>query len=333
MKNQLHFSKTNALENGLCILSHGMGQDSTTITYKLFTDADFRARTLDGRSLVIVFSDTGNERSDVYDHAWKIQDLCKAFGVLFVHLAGSDTIEMHQLKGRDTSHINGGFHTEAWSSLVAMYMRNHCLAIRNSKSCTDNLKIKPIYRWLNAFCADLLGVEKERSHGKRDLVELAEKTRPIKMMIGFAVGEESRMKKASKPGKQAWWQSVEKTFPLITDLAFNRADCIDFMQSTQWGACGPSMCKFCPNITKQTLVLMWLENRSYFIAWVRHERNKLNKWGAAQAEKEANNTGALGRNKNLIEELRLALAEFSDWSLEDLKEYDFRNGHCISNGY
>lgn len=333
MNNQLHFSKSLAQQNGLAILSHGMGQDSTTITYKLLTDADFRAKALNGKALVIVFSDTGNERSDVYGHAWKIKDLCQSRGIKFIHLAGTSTVEMHTEAGRDCSHIELGFHTAAWDSLTVMYNRNHCLAIRNNKSCTDNLKIKPIYRWLNTFCADLLGVEKERSHGKRDLVEFAEKTGSIDMMIGFAVGEESRMKKASKPGKQAWWKAINKTFPLITELGFDRSACIDFMDSTDWGACGPSMCKFCPNITKQTLVLMWLENRSDFIAWVRHERNKLNKWAPIQEAKGEANGTALGRKGTLVEELRSALEEFKDWSLEDLKEYDFRNGHCISNGY
>jgi len=330
--NHLIWKKENALKNGLCIESVGMGQDSTAIFYKFLTDKDFALKKLDGRSFMMIFADTGNERDDVYAHAWKVKDLCAAYGIKFIHLAHPLVGEIHREAGRSTDHLTYGFHSDAWAALAIRYSNTHSLAMRSNKSCTDNLKIKPIYRFLNAFCAELMG-EEEKSHGKKNIVAFAESTTKIEMMIGFAVGEENRMKKAETTGKESWWSAIDKTFPLITDLGMSRMDCIEFMESTPWGACGPSMCKFCPNITKQTLVLMWLEDRSSFIQWAKHERDKLNKWAPIQEAKGAANSTALGRKGTLIEELRSALEEFKDWSLEDLKEYDFKNGHCISNGY
>jgi len=317
---------------GLLVLSFGAGQDSTTIFYRFLLDPAFRSAKLNGRNLVLVFADTGDERAATYDHMWRIKDLCNAYGIKCIHLASAWTIEMHKKNGRSVDHITTGFHSESWAALAAQYLRNHNLAIRRNKSCTDNLKIKPIYRWLNSFCAELMG-EKIKDHGKQNIQAYAKQFGKIEMMIGFAKGEESRVKKAAKAGKQKWWQSIEKTFPLVDVLSMDRLECISYMETTPWGACGPSMCKMCPNITKQTLVLMWLDDRASFIDWARHEKRKLKKWAPIQAAKGEANSYALGGTKDLFGELREALETFKDWSLEDLKEYDFKNGHCISNGY
>lgn len=339
----LIWTNKKAMDNGICSLSFGAGQDSTTILYELIYNPIFRIEKLKGRSLIVIFCDTGNERREVYSHLWSVKTLCESFGIKFVHLAGKykskktkySTIEMHKRKGRDTDHIITDFHTEASSSLQAKYETNDSLMMRNNPSCTSNLKILPFYRFMNSLCAELLGKEKVRDYGKKDLVEFAEKTQAIEVMIGFAVGEEKRMEGAQAPQKSKWWESVEKTFPLITELKLDRNACIDFMDSTPHGACGPSMCKMCPNITKQTLVLMWRikERRSDLIDWVRFEKRKLRTWAPIQAEKEEANNGAFGRKLDLFGELREALEKFSDWSDEELLEHEFRNGHCISASY
>jgi len=340
---QLIWTNAKALEQGILALSFGAGQDSTTILYQLVYNPAFALEKLQGRALIVIFCDTGNERKEVYEHLWMIKDLCAAYGIKFVHLAGNikskktkhSTVDFHQAKGRDTDHIITAFHTSASNSLQAKNESNDSLPVRNNPSCTSNLKILPFYRYMNSLCAELLGKEKVRDHGKRDLVEFCGHTRKLEVMIGFAVGEEKRMEGASKDQPQKWWQSVEKTFPLITDLQLDRNGCIAFMESTPHGACGPSMCKMCPNITKQTLVLMWRlkERRNDLLDWIRAERRKLNTWAPIQAEKGATNIAALGSSKTLVEELRLALEKFEDVSTEDLLEHEFRNGHCISTGY
>lgn len=319
---------------GLLLLSFGGGQDSTTILYKFLLDKATRDKKLKGRNLVVVFADTGDERKATYTHVWKIAALCKAYGILFRHLGSDETCKMHQKNSRDSSKIITGYHTESWPSLGGQYLRNHNLAIRKNKSCTDNLKIKPIYRWLDTFCNSLM-LNDDRGHkGKPHIQEYAKKYRKIEVMIGFTKGEETRIKKARNfKGGAKWWNSIEKTFPLVDDFPMTRTDCITYMSNSPFDVCPPSMCKMCPNITKHTLLLMWFDDRWAFIEWYRHERRKLKKWGSTQEEKGKANTYALGGKYDLIGELRAAMNKYKHMSLEEIRDHDFSHGHCINNGY
>jgi len=110
---------------------------------------------------------------------------------------------------------------------------------------------------------------------------------------------------------------------------------------------------------------MWYTDRWGFISWCRHERRKLKAWepiiqqrrdnhqlklcaierlsvrGVSckpsyvkkMREKKFNNSAALGGNLTLIEEVRRALKKFKNMSIQDLKDYDFSHGHCITNSY
>ena len=322
-----------ARRKGLLLLSFGAGQDSTTLLYKFILDKQFRDGQLKGRNLVTVFADTGNERKATYDHAWMINDLCKQHGIKFVQLASEWTKNMHAKNGRDVGHLVSGYHSDSWSSLSVQYERNSNLAIRNNKSCTLNLKINPIYRWLDGFCDELMDSDGTGHYGKKHLVEYSAKYGKVEVIIGFTKGEERRIKKAGKPGKQKWWESIEKTFPLATDLKMDRLDCIKFLKDCPYPDCPPSMCKMCPNITKHTLIIMWHFDRWAFIEWCRHERAKIKKWGPVQLEKGKPNSHALGGKKNLIEELRAAMKKYEHMTLDEIREYDYSHGHCISNGY
>lgn len=319
---------------GLLVLSFGGGQDSTTILYKLILDKPFRDSKLKGRNLVLIMSDTGDERKKTYDHVWSIKNLCKSLGIAFQYIASEETIKMHDEDGRNTDFIRAGFHTDSWASLGAQYKRNHNLAIRRNKSCTDNLKIKPIYRWMDAFCNEIMDNDDRDHKGKPHIREYAKAYGNIEVMIGFTKGEETRVKKAKKfSGGAKWWESIDKTFPLADEIPMDRGDCIDFMETSPYGSCPPSMCKMCPNITKHTLILMWHDDRAAFIEWCRHERRKIKRWAPIQEEKGKANTFALGGKLNLIGELRAAMKKFSHMTLEEIREYDFSHGHCISNGY
>ena len=51
--------------SNLTVLSMGLGQDSTTILFKIVFDAEFRARYAPEK-LLVLFSDTGNEHPFTY---------------------------------------------------------------------------------------------------------------------------------------------------------------------------------------------------------------------------------------------------------------------------
>lgn len=313
---------------GLCVLSFGAGQDSFAILQKLILDLKFRNEILKGRNLVVVFADTGDERDETYDTLWRAKQICQSYGIKFVHLASMQTIYRHIFDGRDCADILDGFHSESWSSLQGQYDRNHNLAMRRNKSCTDNLKIKPIYRWLDFFCSQMLGDPSRMHINKNHIQEYATWYGKIEMLIGFSKGEEGRIKKAKAPGREPWWWAVKKSFPLKA-FRMTRLDCIEFMESTKFGSCGPSMCRMCPNISKQTLLLMWLTDRKAFMNWCMNEQRKFKKWNHRGSE----NTGALGGRVVLTEELFKTFDNLKGWSIDQLKEHEHTHGHCINNGY
>tara|TARA_R110000803_G_scaffold162194_1_gene225848 strand:+ start:37999 stop:38940 length:942 start_codon:yes stop_codon:yes gene_type:complete len=296
---------------GLTVLSFGAGQDSTALLYRIIFEISFRSLMLNGNRLMVVFSDTGNEHFETYEHLKEIKKICAVYGVEFHHL----TPDL-------------GYHSESWQTLEHQFKKNNSIAMKRVKSCTDNLKIKPIYRWLDHQCSILLGKESRNHFGKKHIIEFAEKYAPIRMIIGFAKGEESRMLKTQKFGVQKWWESIDKIFPLIQDLDWGRADCINYMESTGLAVCGPSNCIFCPNVSKQELIYLWRFQKSNFLRWARLERNKFN----ANTHKEKN-VGALGNQRSLVAELRVALEKHGDMTDQELKDYKFSHGHCISGGY
>jgi 3'-phosphoadenosine 5'-phosphosulfate sulfotransferase (PAPS reductase)/FAD synthetase len=297
--------------NGLVVLSFGAGQDSTAILYRLIRDPKWRVYKLRGSRLVVVFSDTGNEHPETYEHLASIKRICHAYGVEFHHL----TPDL-------------GYHSEAWQSLEHQFKTNGTIAMKRVKSCTDNLKIKPIYRWLDHYCSKLLGDESRSHQGKPHIQAFAKLYGPIIMLIGFTAekNEIKRARKAKRAGAELWWQSIQKEFPLIWSR-WSRSDCINYMESTGWKSCPPSNCMMCPNVSKQELIYLWRFHKKEFIRWAKHERIKLKK----NATKERN-VGALGNQRDLITELRAALNKFGHWSDDQLKEYKHSHGHCISSG-
>jgi 3'-phosphoadenosine 5'-phosphosulfate sulfotransferase (PAPS reductase)/FAD synthetase len=319
-------------KKGLVVLSFGAGQDSTTILYRLIQEPKVRAKALEDRNFAVVFADTGNERPETYDHAWYIYNICRYHGIKFAHLASPETVEMHRKNGRDPSHLLTGYESRTWTSLGGQYRRNSSLAVRNNKSCTDNLKIRPIYRWLDHLCDQLMDNDGKGDRGKRHILEYTERYGRIRMMIGFTKGEEKRIKKSLNFAGAKWFSKIARTFPLA-DWGFDRLDCINYMQQSKFNDCPPSMCMMCPNVTKHSLIILWHEHRWEFIEWCRHERRKAEKWIPIQKAKGKRHVMALGRKYNLIEELRMAMKELAHMSYQEIKDYHFTHGHCISNGY
>lgn len=117
---------------------------------------------------------------------------------------------------------------------------DHCLEKRIIPSrmfrwCTDKWKIRPIYKWVN--------------------------NRSYKMAIGFAKGEERRVKNRH-----------EAYYPLI-DLGLTRRDCISIIKRVGWIVPPKSGCIFCPFQKKNEWLAMRENAPELFEKCVRLEEN------------------------------------------------------------
>jgi len=292
--------------NQLTILSCGMGRDSMTILDKI-CDGSYQ---IQGR-LMVVFSDTGNEHPHTYNTLAVAKDQCEKNGIDFHHLTPDQ-----------------GFHSDSWQSLTAQWERNCSITSKAfGKSCTDNLKIKPIYRWLNTICADLLGVPSDevKDRGKPHIVEYSKLHGKIQMIIGIAKGEEKR---TGNDFPQKWAQeSVERIYPLL-DWGMNGGDCIAHLDASgRFGKVYPSNCMFCHYASKQEV--LWL-HRNYpgkMQEWIGHEARKIQRYEGR--EKNYGVNGAKLLPVILVE----AQEEHGHMSDEELDHYKRNHGCSIPNAY
>jgi hypothetical protein len=290
----------------LTVLSFGGGQDSTAILYKLIFDSTFRQRYAPGR-LVVVFSDTGNEHADTYKHLEEIKSLCREHGV-----------ELHHLTP------DRGFHGVTWQSLVHQWRANNTIgSVAYPKSCTDHLKIRPIYKWLESWIGENYGFEVGR---KKALYSFTARYQKIRVLLGIAQGEEKRVGKSESD--PPWMRRcVEKCFPLI-DCGMDRKACQDYIRGLGLQVPPPSNCVFCP--FKSPAELLWTARRlpTQFSEWKELERAKLE----ANMSLNGKNFGVYGR-KTLNEALLEAEKKFGHLSDQELDDYRMSHGHCVASRY
>lgn len=285
----------------LTVLSFGGGQDSWTILHKLCTDPAYFARYVEGR-LIVVMSDTGNEHPETYAMVTKARELCAASGVEFYFLKAGDA-----------------FHSKSWPSLVEFYNRTNTVGSKAyPKTCTDHLKLRPIYRFLEQYVSG--GQAK-----KKGLIKHAETYGKVRVILGIAKGEESRV---ADPAKDAPWmqKSVERVYPLIQE-GWARKECMEYLASHGLRVT-PSNCMFCPFMSE--MELLWL-HRFYpakFEEWVGIEARKI----AANQHAGSKNFGVWGR-RLLPQVLAEAQAKHPGISDEALWDHKMSHGHCTKTKY
>jgi hypothetical protein len=124
--------KTN-YNSKITVLSFGGGQDSTAILYKLIYDEDWKKKYWVGK-LVVIMANTGNEHPETYAHVDKMWSFCAKRGIEFYLLGFEYT---------PTSYKYG---------LVYHYeLKNNIGSKAYPKTCTANLKITPIYSFLDEY--------------------------------------------------------------------------------------------------------------------------------------------------------------------------------------
>ncbi|MFT6904198.1 MAG: hypothetical protein ACJAS1_000848 [Oleiphilaceae bacterium] len=314
--------------NQLTVLSFGAGQDSSVLLELYLDDENFR-KIYAPKDFLVVMSDTGDEFDATYEHVKATQERCKKAGVEFVFI----TSDM-------------GFHSDSWLSLRHFYKKHSAIGSKSyPKSCSDNLKITPIYRFLEHWLSERYGVQ---CHNKKGIREFAAKYGKIQMMIGIAKGEEKRMSHAADSPKRWYRDSIETIYPLV-DLGMGRQECQDLLHSKDMHVI-PSNCKACPFLSLEELEYLRRFHPESLDEWVGLEAAKLykhrDKNSVIVTDKEGNvkldkNGDPKTANKNygvfgvkaLPVKIEEAKEKFSDWSDARVAEYRYSHGHCVSTAY
>ena len=300
----------------LTILSDGAGQDSWTILLKLALDAEFRQKYAPD-DLIVVHADTGNEHPETYTHVERIKAFCAEHKIEYVNLTADK-----------------GFHKGNWVSLQNFYQAKNAIGSKAyPKTCTDNLKVQPIYRWLTRTIMERYYPGRtELLERKLALYEFAKDHGKITVLIGIAADEAKKRIKAPKPDAKnpeaVWMQkNITKVYPLV-EIDYNRQACQDYIKSVGQVVPPPSNCIFCP--FKSDIEILWTARRmpEQFAEWVRLEANKI----AANADKTANNLGVCGK-KLLPQVLAEATAKYAHMTDAQIDEYRMSHGHCVSSSY
>lgn len=303
----------------LTVLSFGGGQDSTAILYQMLYNRAFR-NTYAPAALVVVMAATGNEHPDTDAHVEACKALCATHGVAFEHLT-----------------FDRGFHTGPWKRGLAMfyYAKRAIGSVAFPKTCSSNLKIEPVRRWLKAYCADAIGAPHLRDDHEAVATFVA-RYGPVRMLLGIARGEESRV---AKPDRAKWVNDcIRHEYPLL-DLGLDRAACQAYIASCGHAVPPPSNCIFCP--FKSAHEVLWTFRRypAHFDAWAALEARKLDAYRHLEAVLDPKT----GRPRNLnygVKKLEtlpqvLAKAQAAIGHLTDaqLDEYRMSHGHCVNTAF
>ena len=311
-----------ALYSDLTILSFGGGQDSSTILFKLVFDADFRSRYAPGRLLVLM-ADTHNEHPETYKY---LEDIIIPF------------CEKHDIEFIKIDNTMG-YHGDTWQSLTGQWENNNPTigSLAYPKTCTHNLKLQPQYRFVEQWIPKNYSkvINKTR---KDNFVQFAKQYGKIRWLVGIAKGEEKRVADATKETAKWKRQAIEVQYPLI-DIGYDRQTCQDYMREIDMPIPMPSNCMYCP-FASNHMELLWLE-KSYpdkFDTWITLEQNKLdahqeaikNLGVSGRLHKDGDRKGQAVTLKDLLHE---AKEKYPHVTLNQLNEYKWSHGHCVSSTY
>lgn len=310
----------------LTVLSFGAGQDSTYLLYRIILDEDFRRRFVKGH-FIVVMSDTGDEHVHTYQHVNYIRNLCARKGIEFYFITSDQ-----------------GYHPKTWPDLISQLKKNRSImSIMLPRSCTDNIKIKPFYNFLNVYIArQFYGINlPNHTRNKTWIKQFGEDFGKVRVILGIAAGEEKRIKKSKKELKNLqldlfrkrkikrilWMEkAIEKMFPMIPE-GIDRAKAQAYINNTPWNLPAPSNCKRCPFLSKQEILWLYRFYPQDWFEWVDIERAKINK-----CADKVRNLGVKGE-KLLPEILKEAIEEFGHWTDEQLQDYKMSHGHCVKSAY
>lgn len=293
----------------LTVLSYGGGQDSTALLYKYVYDPGFRRRYAP-EDFIVVMSDTGDEHPETYKYIRHVEHVCVKHDIPFYFITKEK-----------------GFHSEKWPDLRSFYRRTStCGSKAFMKTCTDNLKLKPIYRFLEHHVHTEYQTEK---YGRKQaFYEFAEKYGKINMMIGIAKGEERRIAGGDK--SPLWSQrTINKIYPLV-DLEMDRQACQDFITAMGEPLPLPSNCMLCPYMSEIELLWLYYNYPEDLLDWMIIEEQKIRRYAA---ERPGEKNHGVWAGKTLMDKLEEAQQKYAHMSREEVHEYKMSHGHCVMSAY
>jgi 3'-phosphoadenosine 5'-phosphosulfate sulfotransferase (PAPS reductase)/FAD synthetase len=293
----------------LTCLSFGGGQDSSALYYLYIHDEAYRRRFVPGDYLFLM-SDTGDEHPRTYVHVREIERLSYRKGIRFRFITKDQ-----------------GLHVPSWPSLREHYRAKQNVGSKAfRKSCTDKLKIQPLYKALCQELRRLYGEPRSQRFGDKTplYVHTGERGK-VRVLIGIAKGEESRL---AKDGELPRWmrENVERVYPLI-ELGMDRRACQEYIRSLGYPVPPPSNCMLCPYLCEVELVYLERFHPEDFLEWVTLERAKL-----ARDRAKPRNLGVFGE-RTLPETLEVAREKYGHWTDAQLEEWKMSHGHCVASRY
>lgn len=306
-------------DNTLTVLSMGAGQDSTVILEMYKENYNGFRDKYAPNDFIVLCSDTGDEYPQTVAHIETMKKQCSDLGIEFYHI----TSDM-------------GYHSESWLSLTHFYETKGTIGSSAFPgTCTDRLKLQPMYNFLEDYLTNTYGVVKNR---KKGFYQFSKTYGKIRMLIGFAAKEEKRIGKKD-PSKYRV-DTVDKVYPLI-ELGMDRQACQDFLHERDMYVV-PSNCMHCHYMSKEEIEYMRRFFPDQLNYWVHLEQAKIEKNSHMNAvivtdksgkEKTVNkNLGVYGKKllPQIIEESK---QKFKDWTDAMLVEYRYSHGHCVSSSY
>lgn len=290
----------------LTVLSYGIGQDSTAIMDMLLFDKELRRKYAPGKLLVVTAA-TGDEHPHTNQYLWHAMSLCRKHEVEFVHI----TPDL-------------GYHSRSWQSLRGFYRLKSCVGSKAfPKTCTDRLKLQPIYNFLEDWIGREFNVPTGKKKGFRNF---AGRYGKIRVLVGISKGEEKRV--ASITEIKRWKRdSIETVYPLIEE-GMDRQACQNYIRSVGQPIPWPSNCMLCPFLSDIELVWLYRRYQKDYEEWVDIEQQKLEKNSHLPPDR---NLGVWGKKK-LPEVLAEALAKHGGMSDAELDDYKFSHG-CVMSKY
>jgi hypothetical protein len=295
----------------LTVLSFGAGQDSTFILYKLLLDQEYRTRYAQGK-LIVIMADTGNEHPNSYRHLEFCRELCAQHRIEF-YLLGDE------------------WRSNAWKGGLKGHYRRYDVVMGKAmgrKSCTDQLKIQPIYRFLATYLNDNYLNGMFRPENKQSLKVFTERFGKVDVLLGISAEEAARRIDKTDVEKQPVYMRtcINKRYPLAEE-GLTRRDCQNGIREMGLPLPYPSNCIWCPFLSKIELVWLYRNLPGELEELKERELAKLTKFSSKEK-----NFGVFG-TKQIDDVLKAALKEFGHMTDKELDEYKMSHGHCVASAY
>lgn len=295
----------------LTVLSFGGGQDSTAILYQLINNLEWYERYV-SNDLIVIMSDTGDEHPRTLVHVEEVKQHCEDFYIPFFHIKP----EM-------------GYHSPSWQSLTEQWAKSNSIgSVALLQACSDQLKIRPIYKFLGQYLVDQYGCKKSP---RLDVTydDFCKKNGKIRMLLGFADGEEKRVAKPSKWDPKYRLRCIQKEFPLI-DYNIDRQGAQKIISDLGYKVPPPSNCMRCFYMSKQELIWLYRNYPDIYHEWVAAEKRKMDD-SRRRGISDKQNKGVFG-DITIPEQLKKAMDKHGHLTNEELEHYKMNHG-CVKSKF